>query len=165
MAEYYLIQDSTLAGIADAIRTKDGSSEPIFVNEYAGRISAIEAVVPEGAMVVTAMIAEAPSDANWQSTAYGNGRYVRFSGSNQVGYSSDGATWVYITMPGSSANWSAVTYSDYRFTAKSETAEIAVSYDGYNWYTSFTGIADADGNDVTGEVLSKLGKLPAAVTV
>lgn len=41
MAEY-LIQDTTLAAIGDAIRSKEGSSSPIPVSEIASRIAAIE---------------------------------------------------------------------------------------------------------------------------
>lgn len=41
MAEY-LIQDTTLAAIGDAIRAKEESSDPIPVSEFASRIAAIE---------------------------------------------------------------------------------------------------------------------------
>ena len=40
MAEY-LIQDSTLAAIADAIREKIGNNDPIKVAEYAAKIQSI----------------------------------------------------------------------------------------------------------------------------
>lgn len=40
MAEY-LIQDTTLAAIAEAVREKEGSSDAIRVSELAGRIAAI----------------------------------------------------------------------------------------------------------------------------
>ena len=38
----YSIEDTTLTGIADAIRAKEGSSGPIPVTQIASRISAIE---------------------------------------------------------------------------------------------------------------------------
>lgn len=41
MAEY-LIKDTTLSDIADAIRAKDGTTDAIPVSDFASRISAIE---------------------------------------------------------------------------------------------------------------------------
>lgn len=42
MAEY-LINGETLTGIADAIRTKEGTTDPIAVSDFASRIGAIQA--------------------------------------------------------------------------------------------------------------------------
>ena len=42
MAEY-LIQDTTLTGIADAIREKTGGTDPVAVSDMAGKIAEIEA--------------------------------------------------------------------------------------------------------------------------
>lgn len=42
MAEY-LINSETLTGIADAIRTKEGTTDPIAVSDFASRIGAIQA--------------------------------------------------------------------------------------------------------------------------
>ena len=42
MAKYF-IQDTTLTGIADAIRSKEGSTDSIAVSDFASRIEAIQA--------------------------------------------------------------------------------------------------------------------------
>lgn len=43
----YRIQDTTLTGIADAIRSKTGVSAPIVVSEMADEIKSIPTVVEE----------------------------------------------------------------------------------------------------------------------
>ena len=73
MAEY-IIQDSTLTDIADAIRAKDGSSAPILAEDMADAIAAI----PSGTTITDGIVVKARDANGWitEVDKYGDcGRY------------------------------------------------------------------------------------------
>ena len=106
-------------------------------------------------------VALMPSCSYWSTLAYGDGVFVAVS--DYVGeppaFSYDGINWALTSYEG--VNAMSVIYADGKFVAiDNETSDVRISYDGINWYTSYTGLTDAKGKDVTGYVLSKLGRLP-----
>lgn len=74
-----------------------------------------------------------PSDGEWRSVTYGNGKYVTLQyNSDSAAYSTDGKTWTAATLPVSSA-WGFVIYANQTFYAFSYAGDIAVSSDGATW--------------------------------
>ena len=89
-----------------------------------------------------------PSNADWRSVTYGNGKFVAVAyGSTKATYSTDGITWTAATMP-SSAGWQSVTYGNGKFVAVAYTNVAAYSTDGITW-TAATLPSSADWRSVT----------------
>lgn len=71
--------------------------------------------------------------------AYGNGKFVAVNGnSNLAFYSTDGTTWIQISMPTNEYGWADICYGNGIFLATSvvNSTTIAYSTDGINWTTS-----------------------------
>ena len=144
MAEYTNLS-SLFTDIADAIRTKEGTTAAIPANTFADRVEAIQtgvdttdataeahdimqdktAYVNEEKLIGTAplawneksVVSTMPSSANWNSVTYGNGKFVAVaSSSNKAAYSTDGITWTAATLP-SLNYWNSVTYGNGKFVA------------------------------------------------
>lgn len=88
----YIIQDSTLTNIADAIRTKDGSTGTIAVSEMASKISNIKSGFPNGMEWTQSNV----TDVAFSDVRYADGIWVALSDSSSKKgfyYSIDGKTW------------------------------------------------------------------------
>ena len=107
------IQETNLKAIADAIRAKTGETGTIVANNFATKIAAIQTGVAKPSWVQSTM----PSNANWSSVCYGNGKFVAVTnGSNIAAYGIGGISWPQTTMPASLA-WSSVCYGAGKFVA------------------------------------------------
>lgn len=161
MAEYTNLS-SLFTDIADAIRTKEGTTAAIPANTFADRVEAIQtgvdttdataeahdimqdktAYVNEEKLIGTAplawneksVVSTMPSSANWNSVTYGNGKFVAVAiNSSIAACSTDGINWTGITMP-SSAFWRSVTYGNGKFVAViTGSSTAAYSTDGITW--------------------------------
>lgn len=172
----YLIEGSTLTGIADAIRSKSGSTDTIATTDMATQIAAIETGVDTSNATITAMdvmsgkvaygadgqvVGEAPfgfegwrkevqlpTDVTWLAVSYGCGRFVAIAQS-VVAYSEDGFTWTQAELPVSMTS-ATIAYDDIngRFVVCTGTQSGLYSEDGVTW-TSFTFPSDGEWRGVT----------------
>ena len=126
------VQETYLKAIADAIREKEGSSDPILANEFAARILALQVVKK---MEWVAATCKAICQ---RSVAFGNGKFVTIPGDPSITtalYSTDGINWFETTVPYASS-WYDLTYGNGKFVAvpNSNNNEYGMySTDGINW--------------------------------
>lgn len=81
-----------------------------------------------------------PSFADWNSLAFGNGRFVAFSDSTSAAYSTDGINWTAIPTPRPSYKWR-ISFANGLFFGVSNGDLAASSSDGINWtFFSLPGI-------------------------
>ena len=74
-----------------------------------------------------------PSNQDWTSIVYGDGKFVSVSwNGNVAAYSIDGINWIQSSMP-STQHWQSVTYGNGKFVAISWSSVSAYSIDGINW--------------------------------
>lgn len=75
-----------------------------------------------------------PAQRNWQSVAFGDGKFVSLAfDSDKAAYSTDGVLWKEMSMP-SSAYWKGIVYGNGKFIAVATTSnKTAYSSDGINW--------------------------------
>ena len=80
------------------------------------------------------MVTDLPTRADWESVAFGNGRFVAVARySNIAAYSDDGITWAQTTLP-VSEDWGSAAYGNGRFVAVAYGTNIAIySDDGITW--------------------------------
>ena len=74
-----------------------------------------------------------PTNDDWTSVCYGNGKFVAVSGefrSNVMAYSTDGISWTQGTMP-SEQGWASVCYGNGKYVAVGD--NVAYSTDGISW--------------------------------
>ena len=156
----YLIEDSTLTGIADAIREKVEIAGAIAVSDMATRISEIESGIDVSDATVTAenlamshtaygakgkitgtapfvfkdagITPQVPHDDYWDM-AYGNGRYVAVGRDGTAAYSDDGIVWTAVAMP-TTETYIDVCFGKGRFVAFEYYSDsFAYSSDGIQW--------------------------------
>lgn len=127
----YVIDESTLVGIADAIRTKDGSSEIIPVAEIKNRIASLSAGAntcagfPNGTMWSPSNV----YDKSFNHIHEFGGMWVACSLNSGLWYSTDGKTWIQSNITSGSYNWCC--YDAGKWCAVGSGA--LVSTDGINW--------------------------------
>jgi hypothetical protein len=76
-----------------------------------------------------------PATVPWTSVTYGNGFFVAISNTTSGAKSTDGVTWLSVTLPnGSNMSWQSVTYGNGLFVAVASLGTIAAtSPDGVTW--------------------------------
>lgn len=93
---------------------------------------------------------------NWESIAYGNGKFVTLAnGGTSFAYSADGAVWYEGSLP-FRGSWTAIAYGDNKFVAVAPGDKFAYSEDGVIWTEElfplsydWRGIAFGNGTFVT----------------
>ena len=82
-----------------------------------------------------------PAQRNWETVAYGGGKYVAVAlGTDKGAYSTNGISWTEMTMP-ANRSWQSITYGNGKFVAVANSTYGAYSTDGINW-TEMTMPAD-----------------------
>lgn len=154
------IQENNLKTIADAIRAKEGSSDPIKASTFPERIAAIQTGVDTSDATATAdkilsgktlyvkgekvtgtlipiekpewIIGTMPANTSWSSICYGAGKFVAVGPNVNPVYSTDGINWSTSNIK-TNGPWSSVCYGAGKFIAVGRTGAIAYSLDGINW--------------------------------
>lgn len=132
----YMIQGETLTGIADAIRTKTGSTEEIAVSEMAGKIEGLSTGFPNGTEWVEAEYnSSTPFDTSSRGFVYGNGVWVGGKYDDSLTYSVDGKSWFPVTgiEKDSSGSIETLAYGSGVFILSGISGGVWLSYDGINW--------------------------------
>lgn len=114
------VQETYLKAIADAIREKAGSSDPIPANEFAARILALKS----GNAWTDSQYFNDNKNNGSTLIAYGNGVFVIFEKgtkdsdwlSSAAAYSTDGINWTQVTLP-VTTNWQNLVYGGGKFVA------------------------------------------------
>lgn len=153
------IQETNLKSIADAIRDKDGSIDPIKASDFANRILAIQTGVDTSDATATAdkilsgktlyvngekvtgtlipiekpewITGTMPVNTSWSSICYGAGKFVAVGLDTPV-YSTDGINWSKSNAT-IKENWTSVCYGADKFIAVARNGAVAYSLDGINW--------------------------------
>ena len=153
------IQETNLKSIADAIRDKDGSTDPIKASDFANRILAIQTGVDTSDATATAdkilsgktlyvngekvtgtlipiekpewITGTMPVNTSWSSICYGAGKFVAVGLDTPV-YSTDGINWSKSNAT-IKENWTSVCYGADKFIAVARNGAVAYSLDGINW--------------------------------
>ncbi|MFQ9975731.1 MAG: hypothetical protein ACLRVN_05360 [Butyricicoccus sp.] len=154
------IQENNLKTIADAIRAKEGSSDPIKASTFPERIAAIQTGVDTSDATATAdkilsgktlyvkgekvtgtlipiekpewIIGTMPANTSWSSICYGAGKFVAVGPNVNPVYSTDGINWSTSNIK-TNGPWSSVCYGAGKFIAVGRTGAITYSLDGINW--------------------------------
>ena len=128
MAEY-LIQDTTLTAIADAVRSKTGSTASLSPSEIATEIGNIKTGFPNGTEWTQSNINTAMCH-----VAYGDGIWVACSNGTGLYYSTDGMTWAQSNITSGIFYYSK--YGNGTWVASSDSTGIYYSTDGMTWNQS-----------------------------
>lgn len=122
MANTYSTLSSLFTAIANAIRSKDGTSATIKADNFPARINAIRTSAPDG----KEWTANATLPPDITGLAYGAGKFwaIRAGSTNAAYYSFDGITWTAKSLP-VDATWQDVAYSDGYFVAISQEGKVA----------------------------------------
>lgn len=133
----YSIEDSTLQGIADAIRAKAGTSDPIATSAFAEAIAAIEAGgggFPNGKKWEKIFQVSSSSD-DINDMVYANGLYMlALSYGGRIKYSTDGVNFTNTNVTGIIKK---IVYADGLWVAMGVSG-LWYSTDGMNWTQSDT---------------------------
>ena len=131
MSEYF-IQDTTLSGIADAIRAKNGSTGTIAVSDFATQIEAIE-TTPEGLVTYEETTATHTRSSGLSSVTYGANKFVAppVYGDSNSAYSENGINWTSAVCTTSKAR-SNIVYGAGKFVVVGD-GVAAYSSDGATW--------------------------------
>ena len=137
----YLIQDSTLTDIADAIRAKDGTTASMTASEMASKIGAIKGGFPNG----TEWTQSDLTTVACSGVHYGNGIWVAGT-DNGLYYSTTGKSWTQSNV--TSGTCYGICYANGLWVASNNTVSNKVCYstDGITW----TGISDYNHANMTG---------------